>query len=64
MVDLDILPSDILAGFDFIVASVHQQLDVPLDPMMDRFKRAIENPFTTMIGHPTERLLLKRGKVP
>ena len=59
--DLD-YPSDILAGFDFIVASVHQQLDMPLDTMMDRFKRAIENPFTTMIGHPTGRLLLKRGE--
>ena len=57
--DLD-YPTDILAGFDFIVASVHQQLDMPLDAMMDRFKRAIENPFTTMIGHPTGRLLLKR----
>ena len=59
--DLD-YPTDILAGFDFIVASVHQQLDMPLDTMMDRFKRAIENPFTTMIGHPTGRLLLKRGE--
>ncbi len=59
--DLD-YPIDILAGFDFIVASVHQQLDMPLDAMMDRFKRAIENPFTTMIGHPTGRLLLKRGE--
>jgi len=59
--DLD-YPSDILAGFDFIVASVHQQLDMPLDTMTDRFKRAIENPFTTMIGHPTGRLLLKRGE--
>ncbi|MBK98798.1 MAG: DNA polymerase/3'-5' exonuclease PolX [Balneola sp.] len=59
--DLD-YPTDILAGFDFIVASVHQQLDMPYDAMMDRFKRAIENPFTTMIGHPTGRLLLKRGE--
>lgn len=59
--DLD-YPADILAGFDFIVASVHQQLDMPLEAMMDRFKRAIENPFTTMIGHPTGRLLLKRGE--
>ena len=59
--DLD-YPTDILAGFDFIVASVHQQLDMPLEAMMDRFKQAIENPFTTMIGHPTGRLLLKRGE--
>ena len=55
-------PADILAGFDFIVASVHQQLDMPLEAMMDRFKQAIENTFTTMIGHPTGRLLLKRGE--
>ena len=59
--DLD-YEEEILAGFDFIVASVHQQLDMPLETMMSRFRRAIENPYTTMIGHPTGRLLLKRGE--
>ena len=59
--DLD-YEEDILEGFDFIVASVHQQLDMPLEAMMNRFQRAIENPYTTMIGHPTGRLLLKRGE--
>jgi DNA polymerase (family 10) len=53
---------DILDGFDFIIASVHQTLDMPRDKMMDRFRAAIKNPYTTMIGHPTGRLLLKRGE--
>ncbi len=52
---------DILEGFDFIIASVHQTLDMPRDKMMERFRNAIKNPFTRMIGHPTGRLLLKRN---
>lgn len=53
-------PDEILKGFDFVIASVHSALEMPHDKMMDRFKKAIENPFTTMLGHPTGRLLLKR----
>jgi DNA polymerase (family 10) len=51
---------DILEGFDFIIASVHQSLEMPEDKMMERFRNAIKNPYTRMIGHPTGRLLLKR----
>lgn len=51
---------DILEGFDFIIASVHQSLEMPEKKMMERFKNAIKNPYTRMIGHPTGRLLLKR----
>ena len=50
----------ILDGFDFIIASVHQTLDMPRDKMMERFRNAIKNPYTRMIGHPTGRLLLRR----
>ncbi|MCC5904742.1 MAG: DNA polymerase/3'-5' exonuclease PolX [Balneolaceae bacterium] len=53
-------PDEILEGFDFVIASVHSGLEMPQEKMMERFKRAIENPFTTMLGHPTGRLLLKR----
>ena len=53
-------PDKILEGFDFVIASVHSALEMPHDKMMDRFKNAIENPYTTMLGHPTGRLLLKR----
>jgi DNA polymerase (family 10) len=51
---------DILDGFDFVIASVHQTLDMPEDKMMERFRNAIKNPYTRIIGHPTGRLLLKR----
>lgn len=53
-------PDEILAGFDFVIASVHSSLEMPKEKMMERFKKAISNPYTTMIGHPTGRLLLKR----
>ncbi|TVQ15972.1 MAG: DNA polymerase/3'-5' exonuclease PolX [Balneolaceae bacterium] len=54
-------PDDILKGFDFVIASVHSALELPRGKMMDRFRRAIENPYTRIVGHPTGRLLLRRG---
>jgi len=51
---------EILEGFDFVIASVHQTLDMPETQMMERFRNAIINPYTRIIGHPTGRLLLKR----
>ncbi len=53
-------PDDILEKFDFVIASVHYGLEMPLDIMMERFMRAIEHPATRIIGHPTCRLLLRR----
>jgi len=53
-------PDDILEGFDFVIASVHQSLEMPRDQMMERFRNAIKNPYTRIVGHPTGRLLLKR----
>lgn len=52
---------DILEGFDFVIASVHNGLDMPREKMMHRFRKAIKNPYTRMIGHPTGRLLLQRN---
>lgn len=57
--DLD-YSADVLKDFDFIIASVHSSIDMPVKKMLDRYQRAIENPYTTMLGHPTGRLLLKR----
>lgn len=54
-------PDEILEGFDFVIASVHQTLDMPRDKMMERFRTAIKNPYTRILGHPTGRLLLKRN---
>ncbi|MCG2590337.1 DNA polymerase/3'-5' exonuclease PolX [Rhodohalobacter sulfatireducens] len=53
-------PVEILEGFDFVIASVHSSLELPLDKMMKRFENAIKNPFTRILGHPTGRLLLRR----
>ncbi|HKI47193.1 MAG TPA: DNA polymerase/3'-5' exonuclease PolX [Balneolales bacterium] len=54
-------PDDILEQFELVVASVHASLDMPREKMMDRFRNAIKNPFTRIVGHPTTRLLLRRG---
>jgi len=53
-------PDDILEGFDFVIASVHSGLNMDQEQMMNRFKIAIHNPYTCIVGHPTGRLLLQR----
>lgn len=57
-------PDEILAGFDFVVASIHNNLKMDEDKATHRLIRAIENPYTTMLGHPTGRLLLSRAGYP
>ncbi|TKC01207.1 DNA polymerase/3'-5' exonuclease PolX [Pedobacter cryotolerans] len=51
---------DILKTFDFVVASVHSQLKMTEEKATSRLIKAIENPYTTILGHPTGRLLLTR----
>ena len=53
-----------LATFDYVVASVHQTLTMSLEKATNRLLRAIENPYTTILGHPTGRLLLAREGYP
>ncbi len=55
---------DILKTFDFIVASVHQNLKMDEEKATARLIKAIENPYTTILGHPTGRLLLGRPGYP
>ncbi|PTR01355.1 DNA polymerase (family 10) [Mucilaginibacter yixingensis] len=57
-------PDEILARFDFIVASVHSNLKMSEEKATARLIKAIENPYTTMLGHPTGRLLLSRAGYP
>lgn len=45
---------------DFLIASVHSQFTMPEKKMTERVCRAMENPFVTILGHPTGRLLLQR----
>ena len=55
---------DILAKFDFIIASVHSGLKMSEEKATTRLIKAVENPYTTMLGHPTGRLLLRREGYP
>jgi DNA polymerase (family 10) len=53
-------PDELLAGFDYVVASVHSVFGMPRAEMTDRIVRAASHPLVTMLGHPTGRLLLAR----
>lgn len=53
-------PEEILERFDFIVASVHSNLKMDKEKATARIIKAVENPYTTILGHPTGRLLLSR----
>ena len=57
-------PDEILNQFDFIIASVHSNLRMDQQKATQRILRAVENPFTTILGHPTGRLLLSRAGYP
>lgn len=60
---LDYQP-DFLARFEFIVASVHTHFNLTEAEQTARIRRAIDNPHTTIIGHPTGRLVLARDPYP
>lgn len=55
---------EFLAKFDFIVASIHSNLTMSEEKANARLLKAIENPYTTILGHPTGRLLLMRSGYP
>jgi DNA polymerase (family 10) len=55
---------DILKGFDLVIASVHAHLKMDEEKANARLIKAIENPYTTILGHPTGRLLLSREGYP
>ncbi len=50
----------ILSELDYVVASVHSVFNLSEKDMTRRVIRAMENPFVTILAHPTGRLLLKR----
>lgn len=54
----------VLATFDLVIASVHSNLKMSMDKAMERLLTAIHNPYTTILGHPTGRLLLSRPGYP
>lgn len=61
--DLD-YPDEILEQLDLVVASIHSNLSMTEEKSMSRLLSAIENPYTTILGHMTGRLLLLRQGYP
>ncbi len=56
--------ASVLSTFDLVIASVHSNLKMSEEKAMARVMAAIANPFTTILGHPTGRLLLSRNGYP
>jgi DNA polymerase (family 10) len=61
--DLD-LSNEVLAQMDLVIASVHSQFNQESSQMTERLLKAIENPNTSILGHPTGRQLLRRDAYP
>lgn len=57
-------PETVLKSFDLVIASVHSNLKMAEEKAMGRLIKAIENPYTTILGHMTGRLLLSRNGYP
>jgi DNA polymerase (family 10) len=57
-------PEEILKTFDFIVASIHSNLKMDEAKATARLIKAVENPYTTILGHMSGRLLLSRQGYP
>jgi DNA polymerase (family 10) len=53
-------PGEVLASFDFVVASVHGRFRMSRKEQTERIIRAVQNPHTTILGHMTGRQLLRR----
>ncbi len=53
--------NEVLAGLDFVVASIHSNFNLAPEEQTKRMLRAIANPYVDIIGHPTGRILLERG---
>ncbi len=64
-VEAEILPdgslgmsAELLAKFDFVIASLHPEAELSRSDATIRLLRAVQNPFTTILGHVTGRMLL------
>jgi DNA polymerase (family 10) len=54
----------VLSTFDLVIASVHSNLKMSQEKAMERVLKAVCNPYTRILGHPTGRLLLSRKGYP
>jgi len=58
------LSDSVLEEMDVVIASVHSHMNQSPSEMTDRLLKAVENPNTSIIGHPTGRQLLRREAYP
>jgi DNA polymerase (family X) len=56
--------NEVLSTFDLVITSVHSNLKMTEEKAMTRLLKAISNPYTTILGHMTGRLLLSRNGYP
>jgi DNA polymerase (family 10) len=56
--------AEILSSFDIVIASIHSNLKMTEEKAMMRLMNAITNPYTSILGHMTGRLLLSRNGYP
>ncbi len=54
------LSDSVLKELDLVAGSVHSRFTLPMGKQTDRILRAMDNPYFTLLGHPTGRLLLSR----
>ena len=54
------LPETVLAGLDWVVASIHSAFALPEDKMTDRIVAAVESGVVHCLGHPFGRLIGRR----
>jgi DNA polymerase (family 10) len=54
----------VLERLDFVIASIHSRFNMGEKEMTSRMLAAMDNPYLTIIGHPTGRLLLTRDPYP
>ncbi len=58
------LPDEVLALLDYVVISVHSKLEMSEIEATDRLLKAMQNPYATILGHPSGRILLGRKGYP
>ena len=54
------MPDDLLAKMDYVVASIHTGFNQSREDITKRYVEALENPYVTIIGHPSGRLINER----
>ena len=57
-------PDEVLATLDVVIASVHSGFRMTREEMTQRILRALENPYVSILAHPTGRLIGQRDPYP